>query len=100
MFRQVHHMGIVTDDLEKAKGVLGRGWGLKVNEDRTPGLDGVLDPTVNARVLEFGLGQGFVRVFKPLDGGSPMGQFLQDLHDRRTARGVPDDGKFLFNRTN
>jgi hypothetical protein len=27
-----------------------------------------------------------------------MGQFLQDLHDRRVARGVPDDGKFLFPR--
>ena len=27
-----------------------------------------------------------------------MAQFLQDLHDRRTARGVPDDGRFLFNR--
>ena len=27
-----------------------------------------------------------------------MGQFLQDLHDRQVARGVPDDGKFLFNR--
>jgi hypothetical protein len=28
-----------------------------------------------------------------------MGQFLQDLHDRRMARGVPDDGRFLFART-
>lgn len=27
-----------------------------------------------------------------------MDQFLQDLHDRRVARGVPDDGKFLFRR--
>jgi len=29
-----------------------------------------------------------------------MAQFLQDLHDRRTARGLPDDGRFLFNRAN
>jgi hypothetical protein len=28
-----------------------------------------------------------------------MDQFLQDLHDRRMARGLSDDGKFLFNRT-
>ena len=27
-----------------------------------------------------------------------MDQFLQDLHDRRLARGLSDDGKFLFNR--
>lgn len=35
----------------------------------------------------------------PPDDRARMGQFLQDLHDRRTARGVPDDGKFLFPRT-
>jgi len=29
-----------------------------------------------------------------------MAQFLQDLHDRRSARGLPDDGRFLFNRAN
>ena len=34
----------------------------------------------------------------PPEDRARMGQFLQDLHDRRTARGVPDDGKFLFNR--
>jgi hypothetical protein len=35
----------------------------------------------------------------PAEDRARMGQFLQDLHDRRMARGVPDDGKFLFNRT-
>jgi hypothetical protein len=35
----------------------------------------------------------------PPEDRARMGQFLQDLHDRRTARGLPDDGKFLFNRT-
>jgi hypothetical protein len=34
----------------------------------------------------------------PPEDRARMGQFLQDLHDRRTARGVPDDGKFLFPR--
>lgn len=36
----------------------------------------------------------------PPEDRARMGQFLQDLHDRRVARGVPDDGKFLFNRAN
>ncbi len=36
----------------------------------------------------------------PPEDRARMGQFLQDLHDRRTARGLPDDGKFLFNRGN
>lgn len=35
----------------------------------------------------------------PPEDRARMDQFLQDLHDRRVARGVPDDGKFLFNRT-
>ena len=34
----------------------------------------------------------------PPQDRAQMGQFLQDLHDRRTARGLPDDGRFLFNR--
>jgi hypothetical protein len=34
----------------------------------------------------------------PPEERARMGQFLQDLHDRRVARGLPDDGKFLFNR--
>ena len=36
----------------------------------------------------------------PPEDRARMGQFLQDLHDRRTARGLADDGKFLFNRAN
>lgn len=36
----------------------------------------------------------------PPEDRAQMGQFLQDLHDRRVARGVPDDGKFLFARPN
>ena len=76
MFRQVHHMGIVVDDLDRARQILGQAWGLRVNEDRTPGAEGVVEPTMNARMLEFAIGHSFVRVFKPLDASSPMGQFL------------------------
>ena len=35
----------------------------------------------------------------PPEDRARMGQFMQELHDRRVARGLPDDGKFLFNRT-
>jgi hypothetical protein len=34
----------------------------------------------------------------PPEDRARMDQFLQDLHNRRVARGVPDDGRFLFNR--
>jgi hypothetical protein len=36
----------------------------------------------------------------PPEDRARMDQFLQDLHNRRVARGVPDDGRFLFNRGN
>jgi hypothetical protein len=32
----------------------------------------------------------------PPEDRARMDQFLQELHDRRVARGVSDDGKFLF----
>lgn len=32
----------------------------------------------------------------PPEDRARMSQFLQELHDRRVARGVSDDGKFLF----
>ena len=36
----------------------------------------------------------------PPEDRAQMNQFLHDLHNRRVARGVADDGKFLFNRAN
>ena len=32
----------------------------------------------------------------PPEDRARMSQFMQELHDRRVARGLPDDGKFLF----
>src|SRR5204862_6271205 len=32
----------------------------------------------------------------PPEDRARMGQFMQELHDRRTARGLPDDGKSRF----
>ena len=34
----------------------------------------------------------------PPEDRARMSQFMQELHDRRAARGLPDDGKFLFPR--
>jgi hypothetical protein len=35
----------------------------------------------------------------PPEDRARMDQFMQDLHDRRVARGLPDNGKFLLLRT-
>ena len=34
----------------------------------------------------------------PPEDRAQMDQFMQDLHDRRAARGLPDDGRVLFTR--
>ena len=44
------------------------------------------------------VGKGLIDSIPPEDRAQ-MDQFLQDLHDRRAARGVPDDGTVMFTRT-
>lgn len=77
-------------------------------KEREKFLDDVIDRVLNEEKLRpprDKKGEKPIRI----DGGrladaippqdrAQMDQFLQDLHDRRVARGVPDDGKFLFNR--
>lgn len=80
--------------------------------EREKFLDDVIDRVLNAekeakrppqpgktREKEIRIDGGRLADAIPPEDRARMGQFLQDLHDRRVARGVPDDGKFLFNRT-
>ena len=80
-------------------------------QDRVTFLDDVIDrvlqaeqesklppPPVNEGEQPIRFDGGRLADTIPPEDRARMGQFLQDLHDRRVARGVPDDGKFLFNR--
>jgi hypothetical protein len=95
----------------RGKDPLRRYFSLPPGKDRERFLDDVIDRVLKsekeaklppppdkqgAKEMRFDAGRLADAI--PPEDRARMGQFLQDLHDRRTARGVPDDGKFLFNR--
>ena len=83
---------------------------LPLGKERDKFLDDVIDrvlkeekkspPPDKAETKEIQIDAGRLADAIPPQDRARMDQFLQDLHDRRTARGLPDDGKFLFNRAN
>ena len=78
-------------------------------KERERFLDDVIDRVLKAEKLrpppdekgekEIRIDGGRLADSIPPEDRARMDQFLQDLHDRRMARGLPDDGKFLFSRT-
>ena len=81
---------------------------LSAGKKREAFLDDVIDRVLKEEKLrpppdkegakEIGRDVGRLADSIPPEDRAQMNQFLQDLHDRRVARGVPDDGKFLFAR--
>ena len=80
-FTKVHHVGLVTGDLEQARHVLCDGLGLSIDEHRSPwpqgrpGYDGTT-------VLEFPIGEMYYEVTKPNDTESGAAQFLASTNGR------------------
>lgn len=80
-FTRIHHVGLVTGDLEQARRVLCEGFGLSLDEHRTPwpqgrpGYDGTT-------VLEFPIGEMYYEVARPNDAESGAGQFLTSTSGR------------------
>ena len=82
---------------------------LPPGKEREKFLDDVIDRVLKEDKLhrppdkkggkEIRIDRGRLADATPPEDRAGMDQFLQDLHDRRAARGLPDDGKFLFNRT-
>ena len=78
---RIHHVGLVTGDLENARHVLVEGFGLSLNEHRTPWPDGVTgyDGTT---ILEFPIGEMYYEIAKPGSADSAPGQFLESSNGR------------------
>lgn len=78
---KVHHVGLVNGDLEHARHVLVNGFGLAVDEHRTPLPDGRpgYDGTT---VLEFPIGEMYYEVAKPNDPDSEPARFLASTNGR------------------
>ena len=67
--------------------------------DRVLKEDKLRPPPDKEGAKEIRIDRGRLADSTPPEDRARMDQFMQDLHDRRMARGLPDDGKFLFNRT-
>ena len=72
-FTRVHHVGLVTGDMENARHILVDGFGLSVDEHRTPwpqgkpGYDGTT-------IVEFPVGELYYEMAKPNDTESEPAQ--------------------------
>ena len=78
---RVHHVGLVNGDLEHARRILVDGFGLSVDEHRTPlpqgkpGYDGTT-------ILEFPIGEMHYEVARPNDSDSQPAQYLASTNGR------------------
>ncbi|MCH7802050.1 MAG: VOC family protein [Chloroflexi bacterium] len=81
-FTRVHHVSLVAGDLEEARHVLCDGFGLSVDEHRTPWPQGRTDDSESVTTVEFPIGEMFYAVSKPNDDDSDMGRFLASTNGR------------------
>ncbi|MBI2855514.1 MAG: VOC family protein [Chloroflexi bacterium] len=78
---RVHHVGLVNGDLEHSRHILVDGFGLSLDEHRTPlpqgrpGYDGTT-------ILEFPIGELYYEVAKPNDFDSEPAQYLASTNGR------------------
>jgi hypothetical protein len=102
--------GVIRNVINRGgKNPLQQYFALPPGKEREKFLDDVIDrvlkevkpppPPDKTGSKEMRIDRGRLADSIPPEDRARMDQFLQDLHDRRLARGLPDDGKFLFNRT-
>ena len=75
-FTRVHHVGLAVTDLTEAKHVLGDGFGLAVDEHRTP-ADGLKNNQEGAAQLQFPIGEMYYEVSAPLTAEGTPAKFLE-----------------------
>ena len=79
---RMHHVGMVTPDLESARHVLCQGFGLSVDGSRTPGPNGYKNSLDKTQVLEFPIGEMYYEVSTPTDSDSRAANFLNSTNAR------------------
>ena len=79
-FTKIHHVGLVNGDLDHARHILEAGFGLSLDEHRTPspGIPGYDGTTV----LQFPIGEMYYEVAKPGDSASEPAQYLEATNGR------------------
>ena len=75
-FTKIDHVGLLVDDLEVGRHVFCEGWGLAVDEHRSPwpqGRPGTFDGVTS---IEIPIGEMHIEVSKPNDSASRAAQFV------------------------
>lgn len=75
-FTRVHHVGLVAADLEQARHVLCDGFGLSIDEHRTPWPAGRRRAVDGAVVIETAIGESYYEVARPTDDDSRAARLL------------------------
>ncbi|HLF08557.1 MAG TPA: VOC family protein [Dehalococcoidia bacterium] len=77
-FTKIDHVGLLVDDLEVGRHVFCEGWGLAVDEHRSPwpqGRQGTFDGVTS---IEIPIGEMYLEISKPNDSASPAAQFVSE----------------------
>ena len=74
-FTRVHHVGLVVTDLEEARHVMVDGFGLSIDEHRTP-WPGVRREAEGVQTIQVPIGEIYYEINKPLSDESAAGRFL------------------------
>lgn len=74
---KIDHVGILVNDFEVGRHAFGDGWGLAVNEHRSPLPDGRPGTFDNVTSIEMPIGEMYIEFSKPNDPSSPAGQFVE-----------------------
>jgi hypothetical protein len=77
-FTKIDHVGILVDDLEVGRHVFSEGWGLSVDEHRSPwpqGRPGTFDGVTS---IEIPIGEMYLEFSKPNDSSSRAAQFVAE----------------------
>lgn len=75
-FTRVHHVGLVTADLAQARHVLCDGFGLAIDEHRTPWPAGRRRRADGATLVEIPIGEMYYEVARPEDDHGDAARFL------------------------
>jgi len=100
--------GVISNFNRSGKNPIQQYFSLPPGKEREKFLDDVIDrvleedkrppPPDKKGAKEIRIDGGRLADSIPPEDRARMGQFMQDLHDRRMARGLPDDDRFLFAR--
>ena len=77
-FTRVHHVGMVVNDLDEAQRVYCKGFGMAVDEHRSPLPNGRQGHFDDVTTIELPIGEMFLEISRPNDPNSEAASFVRD----------------------